>query len=150
MSSPTKPFSFFNKPNMQLGLPGEQYATRVDFDGQIDTLSGKFHFYIGDSIEPVNQRIWTLTDGYLPEINYKILDTCVKCNECIEILGCPAINAEYAEKEEKNAKNIEITENLSYYIDDVKCVPEICPGICKTVCKNFSIKKTVFNPKLKD
>ena len=73
------------------------------------------------------------------EVYYKILDTCVKCNECIEILGCPAINAEYSDKE----------ENLNYYIDEAKCVPEICPGICKSVCRNFSIKKTTINPKLK-
>jgi hypothetical protein len=69
----SEPFSFFSKPNMQLGLPGENYATRVDFDGQIDTFNGKFHFYLGDSLEPVNKRIWTLTNGYLPEINYKII-----------------------------------------------------------------------------
>ncbi len=68
-----EPFSFYSYPNMQLGLPGEPYATRVDFDGQIDTLSGKYHLYLGDSIDPLNKRIWTLTDGYLPEINYNII-----------------------------------------------------------------------------
>ena len=71
------------------------------------------------------------------EVYYKILDNCVKCNECIEILGCPAINAEYNEKE----------DDLSYYIDEAKCVPEICPGICRSVCRDFSIKKTTINPK---
>ena len=39
-------YSFFSQPNMQLGLPGENYATRVDYDGQIDTRSGKYHFVI--------------------------------------------------------------------------------------------------------
>ncbi len=70
-------FSFFARPNMQLGLPGEEYATRVNYDGQLDTAigkngGGKFQFYIGNPPEPVKKRIWTLTDGYLPEINYKI------------------------------------------------------------------------------
>ena len=72
-----EPFSFYRKPNMQLGLPGEEYATRVDHDGQLDTAhgkngGGKFIFFTGNPIELVQQRIWTLTHGYLPEINYKI------------------------------------------------------------------------------
>jgi indolepyruvate ferredoxin oxidoreductase alpha subunit len=78
------------------------------------------------------------TDKEASEIYYKIMETCNKCNECIEILGCPAINAEYTEKE----------DDLNYYIDEAKCVPDICPGICKSVCKNFSIKKTSINPEL--
>ncbi|MHA1293301.1 MAG: hypothetical protein ACTSQJ_11620, partial [Promethearchaeota archaeon] len=70
-------YSFFVKPNMQLGLPGEEYATRVDYDGQLDTAigkygGGKFLFFLGDNIEPVQRRIWTLSKGYLPEINYNI------------------------------------------------------------------------------
>lgn len=36
--------------------------------------------------------------------------------------------------------------DLQYYIDEARCVPEICPGVCKAVCKNYSIKKTVVNP----
>ncbi|MHA1343161.1 MAG: hypothetical protein ACTSQG_04195, partial [Promethearchaeota archaeon] len=59
-------YSFFVKPNMQLGLPGEEYATRVDYDGQLDTAigkygGGKFLFFLGDNIEPVQRRIWTLS-----------------------------------------------------------------------------------------
>lgn len=70
-------YSFYAKPNMQLGLPGEPYATRVDHDGQLDTGigkegGGKFLFFIGKPMEPVQKRIWTLTKGYLPEINYNI------------------------------------------------------------------------------
>ncbi len=65
-------YSFFAKPNMQLGLPGENSATRVDYDGQIDTGFGKYQFYLGESLEKVEQRIWTLSKGYLPEINYDI------------------------------------------------------------------------------
>ena len=65
-------FSFFAHPNMQLGLPNEDLATRVDDDGQIDTGYGKFIFFRGDPIQKVDKRIWTLSDGYLPEINYSI------------------------------------------------------------------------------
>jgi len=66
-------FSFYAKPSMQLGFPGEEQATRVDYDGQLDTGNGKFLFLTGDPLEPVQERIWTLTKGYLPEINYSII-----------------------------------------------------------------------------
>jgi TPP-dependent indolepyruvate ferredoxin oxidoreductase alpha subunit len=75
------------------------------------------------------------------KIYYQIIDSCVKCNECIEILGCPAINANIHEKVGGEEKDLE------YYIDETRCVPEICPGVCKSVCKNYSIKKTIINPK---
>ncbi|MFO8018854.1 MAG: hypothetical protein R6U96_09475 [Promethearchaeia archaeon] len=65
-------FSFFAHPNMQLGLPNEQKATRVDSDGQIDTTHGKYVFFRGDPIEKIEKRIWTLSKGYLPEINYSL------------------------------------------------------------------------------
>jgi len=66
------------------------------------------------------------------EVYYSISDSCVKCNECIEYLGCPAINALYSKENQ-----------LKYYIDESMCIPNICPGICKSVCKNNAIKKTI-------
>ena len=66
-------FSFYAKPSMQLGIPGDNQATRVDSDGQLETRNGKFLFLIGDPLEKVKKRIWTLTEGYLPEINYSIV-----------------------------------------------------------------------------
>jgi len=77
------------------------------------------------------------------EIYYTITDTCVKCNECIEYLGCPAINAVPVEKEEENKNNPQKERDLKYYIDETACISEICPGICKSVCKNNSIVKTI-------
>ncbi len=71
---------------------------------------------------------------------FQITDSCVKCNECIEILGCPAINAIIYDKVGGEDRDLE------YYIDEERCVPEICPGVCKSVCKNNSIKKTIINP----
>ncbi|MHA1149818.1 MAG: hypothetical protein ACTSR8_16405 [Promethearchaeota archaeon] len=78
-------FCYYSKPNMQLGLPGEEYATRVDFDGQLDTGigkngGGKFLFLIGKPIKLVQKRIWTLTKGYLPEINYAIEENGINYN----------------------------------------------------------------------
>lgn len=64
------------------------------------------------------------------EVYYTITDTCIKCNECIEALGCPAINV------------IELNEESKYEIDMARCIPKICPGACKQVCRNDAIKKT--------
>jgi indolepyruvate ferredoxin oxidoreductase alpha subunit len=94
-----------------------------------------------------------LKEAKINQIYYHITDSCVKCNECIEILGCPAINAVYYNEvggiETNSEKESQKDRELQYYIDETKCVPEICPGICKSVCKNYSIKKTIINPKLK-
>jgi len=79
------------------------------------------------------------------EIYYTITDDCVKCNECIEALGCTAINAVPTESE-SNEDQIPTGVNLQYYIDESRCVPKICPGMCKAVCPNSSIKKTIINP----
>ena len=71
----------------------------------------------------------------------------MKCNECIETLGCPAINANFLDvKDNDNQEGKE----LLYYIDEARCVPNICPGICKAVCPNNLIKKTIINPQLEE
>jgi len=80
--------------------------------------------------------------------SYSILDTCVKCNECIEYLGCPAINVgdQPSEKDEETTSSSK-GSTLEYYIDQSKCIPEVCPGICKAVCKNNAIKKILYKTK---
>ncbi|MFX1276237.1 MAG: thiamine pyrophosphate-dependent enzyme [Promethearchaeota archaeon] len=80
------------------------------------------------------------------ETYYTISESCVKCNECIEILGCPAINAEYVNIAKD--KNNEIVKELRYYIDESRCIPDICPGVCKFTCPNNLIRKTIINPQL--
>lgn len=81
------------------------------------------------------------------DVYYTISESCVKCNECIETLGCPAINAEfYNIKENINQDEKEVL----YYIDEARCVPHICPGVCKAVCPNNLIKKTIINPQLEE
>jgi len=79
------------------------------------------------------------------EVYYTISDSCVKCNECIEYLGCPAINVKLPTSESLSNDALKRKE-LKYYIDETRCLPDICPGICKSVCKNNSIKKTIINP----
>jgi len=70
---------------------------------------------------------------------YTITDTCTKCNVCIEKFGCPAINVSIMENSESD-----------YFIDEAMCIPEICPGVCKSLCKNNSILKTIINPHLEE
>ncbi len=82
------------------------------------------------------------------EVYYTISDSCVKCNECIEYFGCPAINAKFVQKKEGNSQE-EKVQDLRYYIDETICVPEVCPGVCRDVCKNHMIFKTLINPHLK-
>ena len=79
---------------------------------------------------------------------YQISESCVKCNECIEFLGCPAINASYEKETNSSEKKAPTKQNILYYIDDALCMPNICPGVCKSVCKNNMIKKTIINPHL--
>jgi len=85
-------------------------------------------------------------EGHI-DIYYTISDSCVKCNECIETLGCPAINASFIDV--KDNENQERKE-LLYYIDEARCVPNICPGVCKAVCPNNLIHKTIINPQLEE
>ncbi|MEJ2295747.1 MAG: thiamine pyrophosphate-dependent enzyme, partial [Candidatus Lokiarchaeota archaeon] len=77
---------------------------------------------------------------------YKILDSCVKCNECIEYFGCPAINIEILKKESNESDNAITPENYNYFINQTACMPNVCPGLCKDVCRDNMIKKTIFNP----
>ena len=76
--------------------------------------------------------------GIQTNIYYSILDSCVKCNECIEYLGCPAINTK-----PKEGQSNPSGEEMIYYIDEMKCSSKICPGLCQNVCKNNAIVKSI-------
>jgi len=81
------------------------------------------------------------------DVYYTISESCVKCNECIETLGCPAINARFLDvKDDENQEK----QELLYYIDEARCVPKICPGVCKAVCPNNLIYKTIINPQVEE
>ena len=77
------------------------------------------------------------------QIYYNILDSCVKCNECIEYLGCPAINIKIIKKEAEQSDDILKPDTYEYFINQSACMPNICPGLCKDVCKDNMIKKTI-------
>jgi len=78
------------------------------------------------------------------ETYYTISDSCVKCNECIEFFGCPAINAMFIEEDtNENDNNENKSRELKYYIDQTMCIPDVCPGICQQTCPNHMILKTI-------
>jgi len=75
-------------------------------------------------------------------VYYTISSSCNKCNECIEFFGCPAINIKY-DKEINHEGVMKNKNDLVYYIDESMCLSDVCPGICKYVCKNGMILKTI-------
>lgn len=84
------------------------------------------------------------------EVYYNLSDSCIKCNECIEKLGCPAINARIEIPEGEHIIEALSKKNLTYYIDEARCMPYVCPGVCKNVCKNNFIHKTIINRGIDD
>lgn len=65
-----KVFSFFAKPNMQLGLPNQKFATQITPEGRIYTGAAEYVFFVNGKL--LNKRIWTLYKGYLPMIIYTL------------------------------------------------------------------------------
>ena len=64
-------FSYFARPSYQLGVRGEQYATQV-VEGHLWTGSAEWFPVVGNDPQKVDKRIWTLSQGYLPCINYSV------------------------------------------------------------------------------
>jgi len=63
-------FSYYLKPNMQLGLPNQRYATQVTPEGRLFTGAAEFVFFVNKKL--VNKRLWTLKEGYLPCVCYEL------------------------------------------------------------------------------
>lgn len=66
------PFSYFRAPTDQLGFENSPKAIVVTYDGAFVSSHGQLSFYAGapDAMRPVNQRVKTLVDDYLPVIRY--------------------------------------------------------------------------------
>ena len=65
-------FSYFTAPTDQLGFENSPKAIVVTYDGAFISSHGQLSFYAGapDALRPVNQRVKTLLDEYLPVIRY--------------------------------------------------------------------------------
>jgi len=76
-------------------------------------------------------------DRPIPEVQYQIdPERCQRCNECLVILGCPAIS-----------KSIDEEGVEYYYIESARCTD--C-GVCYEICPNSAITKTEINVHLED
>jgi hypothetical protein len=66
------PFSYFRAPTDQLGFEKSPKAIIVTSDGAFVSAYGQLSFYAGApaSMRPVNQRVKTLADDYLPVIRF--------------------------------------------------------------------------------
>jgi hypothetical protein len=66
------PFSYFRAPTDQLGFENSPKAIIVTYDGAFVSAYGELSFYAGApaSLRPVNQRVKTLVDDYLPVIRF--------------------------------------------------------------------------------
>jgi hypothetical protein len=67
-----RPFSYFWKPDDVLGALYAPLASEVTPEGYIWTGFGELMFFTGNPPEPVNQRLRTLRNGYLPVIGYDV------------------------------------------------------------------------------
>jgi hypothetical protein len=67
-----EPFSYFAAPTDQLGFENSPKAIVVTYDGAFISSHGQLSFYAGAprSLRPVNQRVKTLLDDYLPIVRF--------------------------------------------------------------------------------
>ncbi|MCL5266666.1 MAG: hypothetical protein M1469_01005 [Bacteroidetes bacterium] len=71
IDNPNEPFSYFSKPTDVIGVMDGKWGTEVTPKGYLYTGYGELMFFTGDPPEPVNHRVKTLLDGYLPVISYR-------------------------------------------------------------------------------
>lgn len=74
IDQPNQPFCYYSKPTDELGVINGQNGTMVTPEGYIGTGFGTLVFFYGDSMKPVNQRVRTFKDGYIPVIKYHFTD----------------------------------------------------------------------------
>ena len=70
MDNPNEPFSYFSKPTDVIGVMDGKWGTEVTPQGYLYTGYDELMFFTGNPPCPINQRVKTLLDGYLPVISY--------------------------------------------------------------------------------
>ncbi len=70
----TPPFSYFWHPTDVIGAFGAPAASEVTPEGYVYNGFGDLMFFTGNPPTPVNQRIKTLHNGYLPVVQYQLQD----------------------------------------------------------------------------
>jgi hypothetical protein len=69
---PGKPFSYFWHPTDVIGALYAPVAAEVTPEGYLYTGFGELMFFVGNPLEPVNERIKTLHKGYQPIVEYDL------------------------------------------------------------------------------
>jgi hypothetical protein len=72
IDTPGEPFSYFRNPTDVIGALYAPVASEVTPEGYIYTGFGELMFFVGNPPEPVDVRIKTLYDGYLPIVQYHL------------------------------------------------------------------------------
>ena len=70
IDKPEEPFSYFSYPTDVIGLMDCREGTQITPEGYLYTGYGELMFFYGSPPRPVNQRVKTLYQGYLPIIEY--------------------------------------------------------------------------------
>ncbi|MFH1921306.1 MAG: hypothetical protein ABIP48_15685 [Planctomycetota bacterium] len=73
IDTPGEPFSYFRNPTDVIGALYAPVASEVTPEGYIYTGFGELMFFVGNPAEPVNVRIKTLHQGYLPIVEYHLV-----------------------------------------------------------------------------
>jgi hypothetical protein len=93
---PGEPFSYFRHPNDVVGALYAPVAAEVTPEGYLYTGFGELMFFTGNPLEPVNKRIKTLQDGYLPIVQYEFeRDGVVLANTIFDILAIDRVGDDY-------------------------------------------------------
>ncbi len=70
IDKPGEPFSYFSRPTDEIGVMDAPAATEVTPEGYLYTGFGELMFFSGEPLTPVDQRVKTLEQGYLPIVHY--------------------------------------------------------------------------------
>ena len=71
LDRPGEPFSYFSRPTDVIGVMDAPEATEITPEGYLYTGFGELMFFTGNPPQPVEQRVKTLRNGYLPVIEYR-------------------------------------------------------------------------------
>ena len=67
-----EPFCYFSRPTDVIGVMDGRQGTLISPEGYLYTGFGELMFFTGDPPVPVEQRVKTLSKGYLPVVEYQI------------------------------------------------------------------------------
>ncbi len=70
IDDPNEPFCYFSEPTDVIGIMDGREATLVSPEGYFYTGWGELMFFTGNPPLPINKRVKTLKNGYLPIIQY--------------------------------------------------------------------------------